>query len=113
MVRNAISTPIRLSPAMIPDETGIVYLWWTLGLALLSQSAMHEPMKNETELNPLIVNASPSPVGDGMNFLYLGSQVSSSVSTMPLTAPIMSPMRADGLSACTPFASSSATPRHT
>ena len=36
MVRKAIATPMRLSPAMIPDETGTVYCSWIFGFALLS-----------------------------------------------------------------------------
>ena len=70
-------------------------------------------MKNEIELKPFNVNASPSPVAEGKNFLCFGNFISSSGRMIPSVAPIASPMRAVGWSAPTPFASSSATPRHT
>ena len=63
-MRSAIVTPIRLSPAMIPDETGTVYSSWIFGFARESQSTTKAPMNIETVLKPLSVKARPRPVAD-------------------------------------------------
>ena len=48
---------------MIPDATGTVYSSCSSGLALENPSAISEPRNIMIALNPLIVNAIPSPVG--------------------------------------------------
>ena len=60
-----------------------MYCSATSAATLLNHSASAAPMNIEIELKPLIVNASPSPVADGMNFFSFGNASSSSGSTMP------------------------------
>lgn len=45
-----MNAPMRLSPAMMPDEAATVYFLCHSGHNLPTTSAITEPMKNETEL---------------------------------------------------------------
>ena len=45
-----MNAPMRLSPAMMPDEAATVYFLCHSGHSLPTISAITEPMKNDTEL---------------------------------------------------------------
>jgi hypothetical protein len=90
---------IRLSPAMMPEATGMVYMAERAGLYFANISASVAPINMDMKFHAGMIRDRPKPIAEGMKGSTLrGDRISIRGMIAPIRMPIKSPHWAVGCS---------------